>query len=49
MWIFFKAVSVIVLLYGCFTWALTISMEKRPDKYYNRTQHAVLKKHWKQH
>ena len=46
---FFQAVVVLILLYGCITWALTKRMEKKLDGNYARMLQAVLNKSWRQH
>ena len=43
----FQAVAMSVLLYGCTTWILTKSLEKKLDGNYARILHAVLNKSWK--
>ena len=46
---FFQAAVVLMLLYGCTTWTLTKSMEKRLDGNYTRMLRAILNKSWRQH
>ena len=43
---FFQAAVVLILLYGCTTWTLTKSMEKRLDGNYTRMLRAILNKLW---
>ena len=38
-----------ILLYGCSTWMLTKSMEKKFDGNYTRMLQAILNKSWRQH
>ena len=47
--IFFQAVVVSILLYGCTTWTLTKRLEKKLDGNYTRTLRAILNKSWRQH
>ena len=46
---FFQAAVVSILLYGCTTWMLTKSMEKRLDGNYSRMLRSILSKSWRQH
>ena len=46
---FFQATVASVLLYGCTTWTITKSMEKKIDGNYTRMLRAVLNISWKQH
>ena len=46
---FFQAVVVLILLYGCTTWALTKWLEKKLDGNYTRMLRAILNKSWRQH
>ena len=45
---FFQAAIVSILLYGCTTWMLTKSMEKKLDGNYTRMMRAILNKSWRQ-
>ena len=47
--IFFQAVIVSILLYGCTTWMLTKRMEKKLDGNYTRMLRVILNKSWRQH
>ena len=47
--IFFQAVVMLILLYGCNTWMLTKCMEKKLDGNYTRILQAILNKSWRQH
>ena len=47
--IFFQAVIVSILLYGCTTWMLTKRLEKKLDGNYARILWAILNKSWRQH
>ena len=47
--IFFQAVVVSILLYGCTTWTLTKRLEKKLDGNYTRMLPAILNKSWRQH
>ena len=46
---FFKAVVVLILLYGCTSWTLTKRMEKMFDGNYTRILRAILNKFWRQY
>ena len=46
---FFQAEVVLILLYGCTTWALTKRLEKKLDSNYTRMLRAILNKSWRQH
>ena len=46
---FFQAAVVLILLYGCTTWALTKRIEKKLDCNYTRMLQAILNKSWRQH
>ena len=46
---FFQTTVVSILLYGCTTWTLTKSMEKKFDSNCTRMKRAVLKKSGRQH
>ena len=46
---FFQAVVVSILLYGCTSWTLTKSMEKKLDGNYTRMLRAILNKSWRPH
>ena len=46
---FFQAVVLLILLYGCTTWALTKRLEKKLDSNYTRILRAILNKSWRQH
>ena len=46
---FFQASVVSILLYGCTTWTLTKSMEKKLDGNFTRMLGAILNKSWRQH
>ena len=39
----------LILLYGCTTWTLTKSIEKKLDSNYTKMLWAVLNKSWRQH
>ena len=45
----FQAATVSILLYGCTTWTLIKSMDKKLDSHYTRMLRAILKKSWWQH
>ena len=45
----FQAAVVSILLYGCTTWTLTWSMEKKLDRNYTRMLRAILNQSWRQH
>ena len=47
--IFFQATVVSVLLYGCTTWMLNKSIEKKHDGNYTRMLQKILNKSWWQH
>ena len=47
--IFFQAVVVSILQYGCTTWTLTKRLEKKLDGNYTRMLRAILNKSWRQH
>ena len=47
--LFFQAVVVSILLYGCTTWTLRKRMEKKLDGNYTIMLWAILKKSWRQH
>ena len=47
--IFFQAVVVSILLYGCTTWTLTKRIEKKLEGNYTRMLRAILNKSWRQH
>ena len=47
--IFFQAVVVSILLYGCTTWVLSKRLEKKLDGIYSRILRAILNKSWRQH
>ena len=38
-----------ILLYGCTTWTLTKSLEKKLDGNYTRMLRAIFNKSWRQH
>ena len=46
---FFQAADVLILLYGCTTWTLTIGLEKKLDGNYTRILRAILNKSWREH
>ena len=46
---FFQVMVVSMLLYGCTTWTLAKSMEKKLDGNYTRILWAMLNKSWRQH
>ena len=46
---FFQAAVVLILLYGCTTWALTKRPEKKLDGNYTRMLQTILNKSWRQH
>ena len=46
---FFRAVIVLILLYGCTTWTLTKQLEKKLDSNYTRIVRAILNRSWKQY
>ena len=46
---FFQAAVISILLYGCTTWTLTKSLEKKLDSNYTRMLQAILNKSWRQH
>ena len=46
---FFQAVVMLILLYGCTTWMLTIHLEKKLDSNCTRILWTILNKSWKQH
>ena len=46
---FFKAVVVLILLYGCTTWTLTKQLEKKLNGNYSRMLQAIMNKSWRQH
>ena len=46
---FFQAVVTSIQLYGCTTWILTESIEKKQDRSCTRMLQAILNKSWKQH
>ena len=45
----FQAAVESILLYGCTTWTLTKSMQKKLDGNYTRRLRAILNKSWRQH
>ena len=45
---FFQAAAVSILLYGCTTWTLTKSIEKKLDSNYTTMLEAILNKSWRQ-
>ena len=47
--IFFQAVVVSILLYGCTAWTLTKRIERKLDGNYTRMLRAILSKSWRQH
>ena len=47
--IFFQAVVVSILLYGCTIWTLSKRIEKKLNGNCTRTPRAILNKSWKQH
>ena len=47
--IFFQAVAVSILLYGCTTWTLTKRLEMKLDGNYTRMLRAILNKSWRKH
>ena len=47
--VFFLAVVVSILLYGCTTWTLTKRMEKKLEGSNPRMLRAILNKSWRQH
>ena len=49
MKVFFQAVLVSILLYGCTTWTQTKRMEKKLDDNYTRMLQTILNKSWRQH
>ena len=46
---FFQAAVILILLYGCNTWTLTKSIDKKLDGNYTRMLQAMLNKSWRQH
>ena len=46
---FFQAAVVLILLYGCTTWTLTIQLKKKLVGNYTRMLRAILNKSWRQH
>ena len=46
---FFRAAVESVLVYGCVTWTLTASLEKRIDGIYTRMLRTVTNKSWRDH
>ena len=46
---FFQAAVVLILLYGCTTWTLTIRLKKKLDGNYTRMLRAILNKSRRQH
>ena len=46
---FFLAVVVLILLYGCTTWALTKRLEKNLDDNSTKMFRAILNTYWRQH
>ena len=46
-WVFFQAVPVSILLYGCITWTLTKHIDKTLDGSYTSVLYAILNKSWK--
>ena len=45
----FLAALMSILLYGCSTWTLTKSMEKKVNDNYTRMLRAIFNKSWRQH